>query len=158
MTANLTSNQSTTVQSFDRCMIESYLKDKDFNYLKDRDGDFQLTFRRDDKMGCELTFFFMAQGEEGSIYVITAFSDKPIPRSDWGKALMFCNTWNKEIRWPKAYLSASDPDNDTTGKIVLEEHIDLCEGIHQALLNDFTDTVLSTAIQFWQRAHQQEGF
>ncbi len=84
-------------------------------------------------------------------------SDKRIPKSDWGRAVMICNTWNKERSWPKAYLFVRNPSTDTHGLIVLEDVIDLEKGIHQELLDDFSLTSIATAISFWKWAHKEQG-
>ncbi|HLZ60092.1 MAG TPA: YbjN domain-containing protein, partial [Ktedonosporobacter sp.] len=91
------------------------------------------------------------------IYRILTTSDRRIPRNDWGRAVMICNTWNKERYWPKAFLSVRNPDSDAYGAITLEWQIDLGKGIHQELLNDFTMTILSGGIAFWKWAHQEQS-
>lgn len=143
-----------TIKPFDHSVIETYLLEQDLNYLKDRDGDFQVRFNYDEDLGCALTIWFIMTN---SIYRVQAVTDKPIPRQDWGKALMLCNTWNQNKRWPKAYLNIKDPETDQNGFIMLEEHIDLAEGIHQELFNDWTRTVISAASSFWMWANKEQG-
>jgi len=146
-----------TVQKFDRSMIEKYLKSVNLKYLRDSDGDFVAQFAYDEDTGCELTLYLIAAGQKNEIYVIRVLSDKRIPKSDWGRAMMLCNTWNDERRWPKAYLHVANPDKDTIGTIVLEEQIDLEKGIHQELLDDLTTTILMGAHLFWEWAHKEKG-
>jgi len=146
-----------TVQKFSRSMIEKYLKAKNLKFLRDSDGDFRISFAYDEDTGCKLDVWFIAGGPQGDIYYVGVHSDKRIPKSDWGRAVMLCNTWNKERRWPKAYLYVHDPSTDTVGSIRLEEQIDLEKGIHQELLDDFTDTVIASANLFWEWAHKEQG-
>lgn len=146
-----------TVEKFSPDMIERFLKGRDLKYLKDSDDDFQARFY-DEEGGPELTMWFLSQGTQKEIYCIMTLSDRSIPKSNWGRAVFFCNTWNKEMRWPKAYLQVSDPDSDTTGQIILEGQIDLEQGIHQELFNDFSNLIMGSATSFWERAHKEEGF
>jgi hypothetical protein len=143
----------TTVKPFDRSVIETYLLEQDLNYLKDRDGDFQVKFNYDEDCGCALTVWFVLNN---SIYRVQVVSDKPIPRQDWEKIVMLCNTWNQQKRWPKAYLNISNPETDQNGFIVLEEHIDLQQGIHQELFNDWTSTVISASSGFWMWLNKEQ--
>lgn len=140
------------VRAFDRSMIKSFLDERDWRYLTDKEGDFRVDFGDDGTRGCELTVWFNAEGQNDQLLVVRVYSDKQIPRSDWGQVLMFCNTWTKEKRWPRAYLYASDPDSDARGQIVLDHHIDLSPGVHQELLDDWCITVLTTADDFWEKA------
>lgn len=145
------------VQRFDRSMIERYLKQTGYKYLRDSDGDFHVNFHYEEDTGCELSILLCAEGKGSEIYSIRVLSDKRIPKSDWGRAIMLCNTWNKERRWPKAYLHVSDPAKDTVASIVLEQQIDLEKGIHQELLDHLTSSILLGGYVFWQWAHKENG-
>ncbi len=146
-----------TVQKLDYRMIEKYLKGRDLKYLRDSDGDYQVGFTYDEDFGCSLTVWLIVSGQSRDTYMVLVMSDKHIPKSDWARAIMLCNTWNKERRWPKAYLSVNNPDADTIGEIRLEHQIHLKMGIHQELLNDFTDMAISGAYLFWRWAHKEQG-
>jgi hypothetical protein len=146
-----------TVEKFTRPMIERYLRSVGVKFLTDSDGDFVVQFGYSETQGCELSFYFIAGGRENEIYVIRAFSDKRIARDEWARAVMLCNQWNTERRWPKAYLQVKDPASDNYGAILLEEQIDLEKGIHQELLDDFSNTFVVTAGSFWEWAHKEKG-
>ncbi len=147
-----------TVQTFDRNMIKTYLATTDWKYLQDQDGDFVVRFSRDADTGCELSLWMIVEGEKHNLYTVRVFSDKQIPKKDWGRAVMLCNDWNDHKRWGKAFLHIDNPDTDTTGQIIVEEQLDLEPGIHQELLNDFTTTVFSSANLFWTEANQKGVF
>jgi len=146
-----------TVQKFDHTMIEKYLKNRELKYLRDSEGDYRVDFAYDEDTGCEMTVWLIASGRNHEIYSVLVLSDKAIPKSDWGKAAMLCNTWNKERRWPKAYLFVRDPATDMRGEIRLEQQIDLEQGIHQELFNDFTNTMILGSFLFWEWAHKEQG-
>lgn len=147
----------TTVQKFDRSMIEKFLKKRDLKYLVDRDGDYRIDFSYDPDIQCELTVWLIAGGSDHDIYNVLITSNKRIAKSDWGRAIFACNTWNKERRWPKAYLDVSDPNKDSWGYIALEHQILLSAGIHQELLDNFTDTVILGGYSFWEWAAKEQG-
>jgi len=146
-----------TVQRFDHTVIEKYLKGRDLKYLRDSEGDYRIDFAYDEDTGCELTVWLIASGQHNEIYEVLVISDKRIPKSDWEKIIMLCNTWNRERRWPKAYLYVRDSATDTIGHIRLEQQIDLEQGIHQELFNDFTNTIILGAFLFWEWAHKEQN-
>lgn len=146
-----------TVREFSSAMVEEYLRSRDLKYLRDSDGDFLVRYAYEDEIGCELNMWLIAGGSSKKIYRVLVRSDKRINRDQWDRTYSLCNLWNKERRWPKAYLSWNE-DDDQTGEICLEGQIDLEVGIHQELFNDFTTTVLATAYQFWKWAHQEQRF
>jgi hypothetical protein len=147
-----------TVEPFNRRMIEKFLKSVGWNYMTTRNGDFVVQFTRDEDSGREMTFLFVADGDEKEILLIRIHADLNVPKKDWGRALMTCNTWNRNYRWPTAYLGVEDPDRDKTGEIVLERQIDLSSGVHQELLNDFVFRTFAAGSKFWEWAHQEQGF
>ncbi len=144
------------VQTFERNMIREYLDDKELKYFQDDEENFLVHFAYDDDWQCELTVVFTAQGDDQEILTIYVFSSKKVPRRDWGRAIFLCNQWNKESRWPKAYLSIEDMDKDKTGEITLEGQLDLEAGIHQELFNDFSTAIIAASMGFWQWATQEQ--
>ncbi len=146
-----------TVQPFTRSMIEKYLKDSELHYLTDTEGDFIVQFAYDKELGGELAVYFIAGGNNHDIYLVRVTSSRPVSKPDWGRAISLCNTWNKDRRWPKAYLRVKDPSSDDVGSIILEEQIDLSVGVHQELVEHFSLTVLAAATQFWKWAHGEFG-
>src|SRR5579883_3502039 len=137
------------VQSFSRKMIQNYLDSTDLRYLINREGDFIIEFAYDAEIDAELTFSLLAGGTNNQIYVITCHSNKRYGREEWPRIVYLCNRWNAERRWPKAYLYVKDPKVDQEGVILLEEQLDLEKGVHQELLSDFTETVISAGSKFW---------
>jgi hypothetical protein len=145
-----------TVEKFTRSMIEHFLQESDMRYFTDSDGDFLVQFSYDEELGCSLNMYFMASGDDAEIYYISARSDRRILKNDWEQALKACNAWNRERRWPKAYLRV-DKATDASGEIVLESQIDLEQGVHQELLNSFSQTMIAGVGMFWKWAHQEQG-
>jgi len=146
----------TNVLQFDAAMIERYLKEVGLRYLIDNDGDYIVQFAEDSDFNGELSVLFGRGGNKKDVYYVRVYCNKTIPKTRFADALLLCNRWNKERRWPKAFLNTRDTGDTTKGDIVLELQIDLEKGIHQALFNDFTNTVISGAIQFWRWAVQEQ--
>jgi len=146
------------VQEFNDAMIESYLKTLDYNYLKDKDGDYCIRFKFDDDWGCSLDLWIIKTGTKKQIMEVMITSDKQILKQDWGRCIMMCNTFNRGWRWPKAFLLVEDESSSTTGSILLQEYIDLEKGIHQELFDDYIATVISAGFTFWKWMHKEQGF
>ena len=144
------------VQKFDRTMIEKFMQSHQLRYLVDSDGNYILEIDYTEKMGCAIKNFLSIDGVNKDVYRIISVSDRRIAKGEWGKAVLLCNTWNMERLYQKAYLRIRD--NDTFGTIVLENSLDLEQGIHQELLDDFTMITLSGAIVFWEWTHKDRGF
>jgi hypothetical protein len=144
-----------TVQPFSYSMIEAFLSSRGYRFLRDQDNDFILQFRYDDETDSELTFYLMVQGQRRDIYCILCHSTKRIASEDWARVIMLCNTWNLERRWPKAYLRVNEQQSH--GEVILEENLDLEQGIHQELLNDFSATAIAASFAFWKWMHQDNG-
>jgi len=138
-------------------MIERYLKQHGLRYLRDSDGDFQVQFAYDEDVGGELTIYCGAEGRDHDIYVVRISSSRMVPKAEWGRAITLCNTWNKDKRWPKAYLRVKDPSTDVVGGIFLEEELNLEAGVHFELLDSYTTTAIAAANEFWRWLHSDFG-
>ena len=145
------------VIKFEQSMIEAYLRQKEWNYLTDRKGNFQMNFSSDAETGYAWTVFFSAVGERMDIYQVYVRANHDFPKAQWPEILELCNDWNRKRFYPKAYLNIRDSETDPTGTVVLEHAIDLEKGVHQELLNDFTACAYSGAISFWKWAHGEKG-
>lgn len=148
-----------SVQKFSRSMVEQFLRSRNYRFLRDSDDDFVLQFAYDSDADCKLTFYLMLSGKDEQIFTVHARSDKHVPKQEWGRIVMLCNTWNRQKRWPKAYLYVSESNpSPTTGEIFLEEHMDLESGIHQELLDDFTSNTILGSNLFWEWIHKEHNF
>jgi hypothetical protein len=145
------------VRPFNLGMIEEYLWSKEVNYSKTGESLLHGALRHNDKLGCRLLYAFAAAGVKGQILVIKFSPDKQIPRDDWGRALAACNTWMRTRHWPLAYLKVEPNASDESGRIILEASIGLEQGVHQELLNAFSDRVRFGADGFCRWAYQELG-
>ncbi|MCS6802126.1 MAG: YbjN domain-containing protein [Chloroflexota bacterium] len=145
-----------SVETFSPAMLETYFRSRRLAYQRDADGDYRVAFAYDEELGCALDCWFLIGGRDRQILAFRAVGLRPIPRSEFSRVIELCNEWNRDRRWPKAYLYARAPD-DPEGAIYLEENIDLAPGIHQDLLDDWLDTMRSAAVEFWIWAHREKG-
>jgi hypothetical protein len=144
------------VQALDQAMIEAYLQHKEVIFLVDQDGDYRVGYTHDPEIGGALTIWLIRAGHQREIFCVRVTSDRHIPQWAWGKAVLLCNQWNADRRWPKAYLHYQASDAEF-GEIIMEGQFDLEEGIHTELFTSFTDTTVSASYQFWKWAHQEQG-
>jgi Putative bacterial sensory transduction regulator len=146
------------VDSFNVLMIERFIKSNGWGYSVDRDGDLKIEFKYDDEIGSEMTFHFILGGQNKSIYTLRSVTNKFVPKNNLGQALIICNLWNRDHRWPNAYLYYENESNDSrAGFMILERHLNLEVGIHQELFDTITDDTLSAAYLFWKKVYQEYG-
>jgi hypothetical protein len=143
------------VRTFTRDMIRRYLDGQGLAYLRDAAGDFRVDFAHDDDLDCAISFWVMAVGSQGEILGVEARSTKRFPRENWDWALYVVNEWNKRMRYPKAYFFVSDPDEDRTGEIRLDQYVDLEKGVHQELFDSIVFTIMGGATRFWSWMKEQ---
>ncbi len=143
------------VKKFDREMIRVALKKRELNFLTDQDGDFHVNFSYDDDWGCELKILLMIQGQQQDIFTISVTATKKIPKEDFGRAIMLCNEWNRTRLFPLAFLAYND--NESTGNIFLQYHLDTEKGIHQEFIDYYVVMIMSTAMKFWKWVHQEKA-
>ncbi|MBX5452076.1 YbjN domain-containing protein [Thermogemmatispora sp.] len=147
-----------TVEPFSHAMIEAFLRSQNLRFLRDEENDFVVQFNYNPECACELTFYLTAQGEQKEIYSLLCRSDRRFEPDGWERALVLCNTWNRERRWPRSYLLSYERDGTAYGEICLDMHIDLGTGIHQELLADLTSTFIATSFSFWRWLRQEQHF
>jgi hypothetical protein len=146
-----------TVQTFSRTMIETCLKSTNLRYLTDRDGDSVLQFGHADHWGCDLDLYITAAGQNGDVLSMFAMPGHRVPLERMGDALMACNEWNVDRRYPKAALRTGNAE-DGSGRFFLQLAFDLEKGIHQELLNDTVAVFIMAVDQFCRWLHDEKDF
>jgi hypothetical protein len=132
-------------EPFTRDMIANHLRGHGVHFLRDEDGDFRVDLELPDGQG-QTVVWFIADGPEGGIYHVHGTAPAPSAPSDRQQALETCNRWNREHRWPQAWVV----DNDSAGwRIVLGADIDLAPGITRALFDTYTERIITGMIEFW---------
>jgi hypothetical protein len=145
------------VEPLSKSMVEKFLKSTSWRYLVDRDGDYLLQFGHSNNWGCDLDIYLTIAGQRSDVLSMYATPGHRIPSERWAEALVTCNEWNLEKRWPKAAFRAGD-SRDATGSFFLQLALDLEQGVHQELLDDTITVFISGADSFCRWAHESKGF
>lgn len=138
------------VRPFDRDMIKDHLDRNGLKHLVDQDGDFRVDFAAFDNSGYEISIWLTAEGTNEDIFVIRALSTARVPKTLWPATIEFCNKWNMEKRYPKAFLWLPEDTDALFGAIHLEGQFPLAAGVTQPLLDEFISTLIGTSFSFWE--------
>lgn len=145
------------VKPFARHMIRTYLHKRELQFTTVETGDFVLRFAGDAetaRWGTSLTVSLAAEGPGEQLYSIVVVDERRFPAARRVRLQALCNQWNREHRWPRAYLHLNE---DGTGSLQIDGQLSLAEGIHQELFEDYSDTILHGAFTFWDWLHAEQG-
>jgi Putative bacterial sensory transduction regulator len=102
------------VQSLTNEMITSALDERGFSYFVDADGDVAGNFQGN------LIYFFRI-GEQKEMIQIRAMVQHVFGMDDVMRLYEFCNAWNHDRLWPKAYVHVGDDGTVTViGEVVAD--------------------------------------
>jgi len=146
------------VAQFTRDMFRILCEKLELPYDIDEDGDYRLGLAADDLVTWPMRVYLVAAGSANDILDIRIDTTREFPSSEWGRAMLACNEWNDTTRWPKAYLHVNDPGATEPGKVVCEGSLDLENGIHQELLENYILTVIARSRAFWRWLKEEKGF
>lgn len=138
------------MQPFDREMIKDHLDRNELKYLVDQDGDFRVDFAAFDDNGFELSVWLTAEGTNEDIFVVRGLCNARVAKTLWPSVLEFCNQWNMEKRYPKAFLWIPEDTDALFGSIHLEGQFPLPAGVTQPILDEFISTIIGTTFSFWE--------
>jgi Putative bacterial sensory transduction regulator len=144
------------ISPFTRSMIQDHLERNELQFEIDDDGDFRVNFSTNH--GFTITALLMADGTNHDVFVSNVVSSMPIPKTLWPKFIFFCNRWNAETRYPKAYVSIPQDLTALYAAIHLEGQFPLSAGVSQAIMDEFINTMLGSGIQFWERVVAEKVF
>jgi len=132
-------------EPFTRDLIETHLREREVQFLRDQDGDFRVDF------SCPgsdqpVTMWLVAEGGGDTIFHVWALApQRPIPATRT-EAVERCNEWNAQHRWPTARVL----DREDTWQIMVGSQLDLKPGVTKPLFALFTDRVVAGALEFWE--------
>lgn len=138
------------VQPFDRDMIKAHLDQAELKYTVDDDGDYRVDFAAAEEGQPELSFWLSAEGTNDDIFVVRCVTNLGVDKTLWPQAVMACNQWNTEKRYPKAYLWVSSDPEALFGQIRLESQYPVGAGVIQPLIDDWIATTFGTSFGFWE--------
>ena len=82
-------------------LIKSVLDARDYTYMVDEDGDVLGNFQGN------LVYFFQI-GEQREMLQVRAMVQHVFGMEDVVRLYEFCNAWNHDRLWPKAYVHTAD--------------------------------------------------
>lgn len=107
------------METLDNQMIKDAMDARGFAYFVDADGDIAGNFQ-----GNLIYFFRLGQNKE--MLQIRAMMQHVFSVEDVPRLYEFCNTWNRDQLWPKAYVQVTD---DGTVVVVGEVSADFERGL-----------------------------
>ncbi|HEX8918600.1 MAG TPA: YbjN domain-containing protein [Chloroflexota bacterium] len=135
-------------------MIRRYLDEDEAEYDVDEDDNFVFEYDHDEECDCELTVWLSI--DEGDTYALEVANEKSFPRSEWDRFLEICNEWNRNERYPIAYLDTDDETPDQI-EIRLDYYVYLPSGATQKQISDLTEEFIENSFDFWKWAHREHG-
>ncbi|WP_189336813.1 YbjN domain-containing protein [Actinoplanes ianthinogenes] len=82
-------------------MIKAALDAREFAYFVDEDGDIAGNFQGN-------LIYFLQHGANREMLQIRAMMQHVFTIEDVPRLYEFCNTWNRDQLWPKAYVQVTD--------------------------------------------------
>ena len=83
--------------------IQNILDDLHLTYKVDDDGDLMIFLSADDDYGYNVGIFINCECD-GDVIKMLGGSGQHFSKDKHGEMIVFCNKWNAEKRWPKAYV------------------------------------------------------
>jgi hypothetical protein len=118
-------------------MITAALAARGFNYFVDADGDIAGNFQGN------LIYFFRI-GEQNEMLQVRAMIQHIFGIEDVPKLYEFCNAWNHDRLWPKAYVHVND---DGTVNVIGEVLADWEKGVTAEQLDQVLICGIATGCQ-----------
>jgi hypothetical protein len=131
-------------------MLRQYLNARQFKFSMDERERFRLLFSASEAYPVDLTIWLAAEGENHDILTMHCFCDRSLLDSEFDSALIACNRWNLEKRWPKAYCTLQPP-----WEVVLEMNVAISESVQAALVASILDGWMFGVHSFWQWIHAE---
>lgn len=107
-------------------LITAAFDARGYKYFTDSDGD--LGGYWDDNL-----FYFFRMGSRQELLVIRVQAERAFGTDDIPRLYSFCNGWNDERFWPKAYVHVSD--GDERARVYGEVATDLEHGVTREQLD-----------------------
>ena len=125
----------TLIRPLTREYVRETLTGLGLKVLTDPDGDALVILGNERARG--VVFMVFAVNAKGVLSYVGQVQNVSL---DEGEALSRANAWNSERRWPRAFVRK--------GKLYLDYHWDLEQGVHPQLLRDLLLAVIAGTDQF----------
>ena len=125
------------MQALTHELIKSVLDARDYTYMVDEDGDVLGNFQGN------LVYFFQI-GEQNEMLQVRAMVQHVFGMEDVVRLYEFCNAWNHDRLWPKAYVHVQD---DGTVNVIGEVIADWEKGVTAEQLDQVIVCGIATGCQ-----------
>jgi hypothetical protein len=125
------------VQAFTKEMITDALDARDFKYFEDAEGDIGGNFQGN------LIYFFRI-GQQQEVLQVRTMVQHLFGMDDVARLYEFCNSWNHDQLFPKAYVHVND---DGTVLVVGEVIADWERGVTPEQLDQVMIAAIATSVQ-----------
>ncbi len=114
-------------------------------HVEDHDGDFIGSLDKDADVPYDVNWVINLH-QPSQVVNFYAHGSRMIEDSEVGKAIMACNRWNAERRWPKVFVKKLDAGN----KIVCQNSWDFEKGVHLELLQEYLKVSIALSWAFYK--------
>jgi hypothetical protein len=128
-------------------LIAQVLSARGYNFGTDDDGDIG-------GMWDENLIWFFRRGSQGEMLQVRTLAAVEFTVDDVPKLYAFCNEWNHDRLWPKAFVHVND---DGTARVFGEVTTDLERGVSHAQLDQLIGCGISTGCQLAEAAAGLKG-
>lgn len=118
-------------------LITSTLAAQGYHYFTDDEGDVGGWWDSN-------LFYFFRLGNSGEMLQVRVRTDRQFSVDDVPRLHEFCNSWNHDRLWPKAYVHVAD---DGSAQVYGEVLADLEAGVAQPQLQQIIECGLATGCQ-----------
>lgn len=126
-----------TLQPLSNELIATVLKEHDYTFHTDEDGD--LVGKWNDNI-----IYFFRLGQASELLRIRTIVATVFPIDDVPALYAFCNEWNHDRLWPKAFVHVND---DGSARVCGDVVTDLASGVTAAQLDQILACGISTGCQ-----------
>ncbi|GAA2544203.1 hypothetical protein GCM10010435_10850 [Winogradskya consettensis] len=133
---------SAFLQPLSNELISAALDAREFAYFTDDDGDIA-----GDWQSCHIYFFRV--GKDGEIFQVRILTHTDFSTDDVPKLYAFCNAWNHDRLWPKAYVHTGD---DGVVRVVGEVGADFEHGVTLEQLDQVMICGIATGVELAEAA------
>jgi hypothetical protein len=126
-----------TLQPLTNDLIAAVLGARDYTFYTDSDGD--LVGKWDDNL-----IYFFRLGSDGELLQVRTLAAATFSIDDVPRLYEFCNSWNHERLWPKAFVHVND---DGSARVCGEVVADLERGVTPPQLDQLISCGISTGCQ-----------
>jgi hypothetical protein len=126
-----------TLQPLTNDLIAAVLGARGYTFYTDADGD--LVGKWDENL-----IYFFRLGTDGDLLQVRTLSATTFSIDDVPELYAFCNTWNHDRLWPKAFVHVND---DGSARVCGEVVADLERGVTPHQLDQLINCGISTGCQ-----------